>query len=309
MRGLRKMNKTCNAMILGGGGFIGNNLSYYLSQRGYCVSVFDRQPPATRVSGVRYIEGDFFEDRALDVLTDGQDVIIHALSTVNPGNSNQNYLRGYGGDFFQTIKLFDRLSRTGGKLLFLSSAGTVYGRYNDRPFQETDPLRPINHYGSVKACVETAMRAFNEQQGTHFASCRITNPYGPGQDYMKGVGFIDAVVKSVLRQQTLEVWGDGSVVRDYIYIEDVCAMIEALLRYNGSLQTFNISTGIGTSQNEIIQMFNRMGFKVDVNYQSARNVDARYNIANNNKIITATGVRCHTLEEGVVMYLKHLGMI
>ncbi len=302
------MNKNCNVMILGGGGFIGSNLSAYLSRKSYNVSVFDMRAPENPVPGVRYMEGNFFDERSLDVLTEGQDIVIHALSTVTPGNSNRVYMRGYGGDFLQTIHLLDRLSQTRGKLLYLSSAGTVYGRYNDHPFREEDPLRPINHYGSVKVCVETAMRAFNEQQDTHFLSCRITNPYGPGQDYMKGVGFIDAVVKSVMNDQTLEVWGDGSVVRDYIYIDDVCHMLELLLHYEGKLQTFNISTGVGTSQNEIIALFEKLGLPVRVNYLSARTVDAKYNIASNDKIVAALGCTCCSIEEGVTRYLDYLGI-
>lgn len=303
------MKKINNVMILGGNGFIGKNLAGHLMAQGYRVSVFDLKLPDQRIPGVIYHEGNFFEDAALDAVTEGQDAIIHALSTVNPGNSNSSYLRGYGSDFIYTIKLFDRLAKTGGRLLFLSSAGTVYGRYNDRPFREEDPLRPINHYGSVKVCIETAMRAFNEQQHTRFLSCRITNPYGPGQDYQKGVGFIDAAVKSVLNRQPLEIWGDGSVVRDYIYIEDVCRMMEALLRYEGTLQTFNISTGIGTSQKEIIALFEKLGFRPDVRYLNARSVDAQYNIAQNDKVVNATGVTCCSLEDGVTRYLKYLGAL
>lgn len=303
------MKKTSNVMILGGSGFIGQNLARHLVELGYNVSVFDLMLPERPIPGVTYHEGNFFEDEALDVLTEGQDAVVHALSTVNPGNSNRAYLRGYGGDFLQTIKLLDRLSRTEGRLLFLSSAGTVYGKYNERPFREEDPLCPINHYGSIKACVETAMRAFNAQQHTRFISCRISNPYGPGQDYHKGVGFIDAAIKSILNRQPLEIWGDGSVVRDYIYIGDVCRMMEALLNYEGDQFTFNISTGIGTSQNEVIALFEKLGLKPDVRYLSARTVDAKYNIAGNDRVLAATGVKCLTLEEGIVRYMKWLGVL
>ena len=303
------MSKKYNVMILGGNGFIGQNLSCYLNSQGYKVSVFDMKKPDRTVPGITYHEGDFFEDTSIDLLTKGQDVIIHALSTINPGNSNTAYMRGYANDFLQTIKLFDRLTRTGGKLLFLSSAGTIYGRYNDRPFEESDPLRPINHYGSIKLCVETAMRAFNEQQKTRFMSCRITNPYGPGQDYLKGVGFVDAVIKSILHRQKLEIWGDGTVVRDYIYIEDVCRVMEALLDYEGDMHTFNISTGIGTSQNEIIRMFEKHGFRIDVDYQPKRTVDVVCSIARNDKIMAATGIAPRSLEQGINDYLKYLGML
>ena len=303
------MNKNCNVMILGGNGFIGQNLSRYLSDAGYRVCVFDVRKPEREDPRVRYLTGDFFEDSSIDVLTEGQDVIIHALSTINPGNSNAMYMRGYTRDFVQTIKLFDRLTHTKGRLIFLSSAGTVYGKYPGRPFDESDPLRPINHYGSVKLCVETAMRAFNEQQGTCFMSCRITNPYGPGQDYLKGVGFIDAVVKSILHRQKLEIWGDGSVVRDYIYIEDVCKVMEALLHYEGDMHTFNISTGVGVSQVEIIRLFEKLGFRADVDYQATRSVDVKCSIARNDKMIAATGIVCRPLEQGIRDYLTYLKML
>ena len=303
------MKRKYNVMILGGNGFIGQNLARHLAALDYGVSVFDLKLPDQKIPGVTYFEGDFFDDACLDVLTEGQDAVIHALSTVNPGNSNQTYLRGYGGDFLHTIRLLDRLASTGGRLLFLSSAGTVYGRYDDRPFREEDPLRPINHYGAVKVCVETAMRAFNEQQHTRFLSCRISNPYGPGQDYRKGVGFIDAVIKCALSREPLEIWGKGDVVRDYIYIEDVCRMMEALLRYDGRLQTFNISTGVGTSQNEIVALLEKLGFKLDVRYLSARTVDAKYNVARNDKVVAATGVTSCSIEEGVTRYLKYLGAL
>lgn len=304
------MSKNGSIMILGGSGFIGQNLTRYFHANGYEVSVFDIKAPDNPIEGVRYLEGDYFDDGNLERITDGQDTIIHSLSTINPGNSNACYMRGYSKDFIQTMKLFDRLVQTQGKLLFLSSAGTIYGRYvEDRPFVESDRLRPINHYGSIKLCIETAMRAFNVQQNTHLMACRISNPYGPGQDYRKGVGFIDAVVKAVMNDTTLEVWGDGSIIRDYIYIEDLCRMLEGLVHYDGDLQTFNISTGIGTSQNEIIELFRRLGFNVKVNYVEARTVDAKCNIVSNDKIVGVTGVQCRSLEEGVKAYLRYLNMI
>lgn len=304
------MSKSGNIMILGGNGFIGQNLTQYFHTNGYSVSVFDLKAPDNPIEGVHYLEGDFFDDTNLDRITEGQDTIIHALTTINPSNSNASYMRGYSKDFVQTMKLFDKLTETKGKLLFFSSAGTIYGRYEEgRPFVENDRLRPINHYGSIKLCIETAMRAFNVQQHTHLMACRVSNPYGPGQDYRKGVGFIDAVVKAIMNDTTVEVWGDGSIIRDYIYIEDLCRMLEGLVHYDGDLQTFNISTGIGTSQNEIIELFRRLGFNVKVNYLDARTVDAKCNIVSNDKIVGVTGVQCRSLEEGIKAYLRYLNMI
>ena len=136
-------------MILGGSGFIGGNLSRYLAKRGYTVSVFDLQAPAEKTEGITWLTGDLFDDASLERITADADVIIHALSTVNPGNSNRDFLRGYAGDFVQTVKLFDLACRKNIRVIFLSSAGTVYGRYDGEPFRERHALQPINHYGSI----------------------------------------------------------------------------------------------------------------------------------------------------------------
>ena len=301
------MDKSKKILILGGGGFIGGNLSRYLAEEGYEVTVFDLNIPEKKKPGIRYLAGDFFSDETLDGITDGQDVIFHALSTINPGNSNRDYLRGYAGDFVQTVKLFDLACRKKSRVIFLSSAGTVYGRYDGEPFPERHALQPINHYGSIKVCVETAMRSFNEQQGGNLLSCRITNPYGPGQDYQKGVGFIDAVIKNHISGTPLEIWGDGSVVRDYIYIQDVCKMLEKLISYDGEWHVFNLSTGIGHSQLEILEIFKKLGYDIRVQFAPARTVDARTNLAANDRILQATGIQCISLEEGIKLYLHSLG--
>ena len=303
------MNTGCHVMVLGGAGFIGRNLSRYLAQMGYRVSVFDLVVPEDKDPDIKYYAGNFFDDQTLETLTDGQDIIIHALSTVNPGNSNRNFMQGYTGDFIQTVKLFDLACRKDIRVIFLSSAGTVYGRYDGQPFSERHALQPINHYGSVKVCVETAMRSFNEQQGGRLVSCRITNPYGPGQDYRKGVGFIEAVIRNSVNGTTLEIWGDGSVVRDYIYIPDLCAMMEKLIHYEGEWHVFNISTGIGYSQKEILEIFRDLGINVSVKYTPARNVDARTNIANNERILQVSGIQCTPLREGIKAYLTTLGIL
>lgn len=92
-------------LIIGGAGFIGSNLSRHLLDNNMEVYCFDMSKPANEIAGVNYICGDFFDDYTLEHALKGMDYVVHALSTVNPGNSNEKYLQGYERDFIQTTKL------------------------------------------------------------------------------------------------------------------------------------------------------------------------------------------------------------
>lgn len=137
--------------ILGGAGFIGRNLCKYLVSNNYEVSCLDRNQIVDPCEGVEYIQGDFFDDDVLKNAIEGKDYIIHAVSTLNPGNSNEIYMHGYEKDFVQTVRLCKMLIGTNVKLVFISSGGTVYGFHTNQPLNEEVLPQPINHY-SVRPC-------------------------------------------------------------------------------------------------------------------------------------------------------------
>ena len=296
-------------LIIGGNGFIGKNLTMELIKKGYQVSSFDLVYPEEKNAEVNYIIGDFFDDRTLDQITDGIDVVIHSLSTVNPGNSNVQYLRGYAKDFVQTIKLCEILIRKQIKMVFLSSGGTVYGNQEIQPIMEDVRPQPINHYGNIKLCIENTIRTFNNQMNAKMIIARLSNPYGPGQDYNKGVGFIDAVVKKAIKGEKIQIWGDGLNERDYIFISDACKMLVSLVEYEGTEEVFNISANCGTSQNSIIEIVKKMGLNIDVEYVEARSVDAKRIVLDNSRIREVYKDSMISLEEGIKKYYQYLNNI
>ena len=293
-------------LVLGGNGFLGRNLCTYLADKGEEVYSFDMSLPEQRDERIKYVTGDFFDDYTLETVIKGMDVIYHAICTLNPGNSNDKCIVGYERDFVQTAKLCYYLKDTDCRMIFFSSGGTVYGNQEVQPIREDAVPVPINHYGNLKLCVENTIRTFNFQMEKNMLVARISNPYGPGQDYHKGVGFIDAAIKRAINGETIEIWGEGNNVRDYIYIDDLCRMLYALVDYHGEHEVFNLSSNAGASQNDIVDILKHISPDVKVAYKPGRSVDAKKIILDNSRIRSICDFDMISLEEGIQRYYDYI---
>ncbi len=294
------------AIILGGNGFIGKNLAVELLAQDYDITCFDCAVPQSRQDGIQYITGDFFDDKQLEELVQNHDVVYHAVSTINPGNSNMFYMRGYEKDFIQSVHLCEYVQKYHKKLIFLSSGGTVYGKHENFPIKENAACHPINHYGAVKSCIENVMLSFKSQNAGNMIIARISNPYGPGQDYKKGVGVIDALLKNAIKGTPMTIWGDGEVIRDYIYIKDACVMLAALAGYEGKESIFNLSSGEGHSVNEIISIVRNIYPQLNVIYQEGRPVDLPKIILDNSRLQRIFGIPITPIETGIQLFAKEI---
>lgn len=294
------------ALVLGGNGFIGKNLVKKLVDNGFEVRSFDLLIPEEKIERVEYVNGDFFDKNVLKNVVEGVDIIYHGICTLNPGNSEQYYMRGYEKDFVQSIYLCELAKEMGIKLIFLSSGGTVYGKKRVFPIDESVCTNPINHYGSLKVCIENVIQVFDVQNEAKMLIARIANPYGPGQDYRKGVGFIDAVIKRGLANETVEIWGDGEIVRDYIYIDDVTDMLLQLSTYEGHHTVFNLSSSNGSSQKEIVNIVSKWIPELKVEYKSARKVDVNKLVLSNERMMKIYGKQLVDLETGICNYIKYI---
>lgn len=295
--------------VLGGSGFIGKNLVKNILRDGrYCVTSFDYhlESSCDKSQSLCYIKGDFYNTDDIKKIVEDNDVIVHAICSINPGNSNERYMFAYSHDLLKTVELCEMCSRMGKRLIFISSGGTVYGLQTKMPIVEETLSYPVNHYGNLKLCIENTLRTFSKQQGADIMIARIANVYGPGQDFKKGVGFIDAVLKSGLTGNTVCIYGDGSVVRDYVYIDDACKMLISLFQYSGNYDTFNIATGEGNSQLDILEIVSRYIPDMKKDFVEERSVDVKKIILDNSRIKSIYKDEILSVSQGVESYIDYL---
>jgi UDP-glucose 4-epimerase len=192
------------------------------------------------------------------------------------------------------------------KLLFLSSGGTVYGNHSLRePITEDSPTHPISLYGTSKLMIEQIGLLYHQQKGLPFIVARPSNAYGPGQLPYRGQGLVATAFASALDNKPLTIFGDGSVVRDFIHVRDIAEALVALIK-NGRLgETYNVGTALGTSMKKlvddyIVPILQEDQHKLNCQYSPARGVDVAYNVISNDKIYRDTGFKPRiSLDEGL----------
>lgn len=259
-------------LVLGGSGFIGTNLCLALRGQVRHLRSFSKTPPP--ISGIEVMQGDFLKTADVQQAVAGIDVVFHLVSTSTPASSNASPLQDAQQNILQSLELLEACRAAGVKrVVFVSSGGTVYGDAIT-PTPESHPKHPICAYGISKLAVENYLSLYERLHGIVGVSLRVSNPYGPFQYARKQQGVIGTFISKSLAGEALEIWGDGSVVRDYVYISDVVDSLIRSASYSGSQRVFNIGSGVGTSLRDIIEtLADLIDHEVLVNYKDARNLD------------------------------------
>lgn len=272
-------------LVLGGSGFIGSHIVDGLLEEGYQLTVYDKAPLKPK-AGLNNIHADLGDVMALSEALIGVDIVIHLISTSVPSTSNKDPISDVSGNLINTLKLLDVMHQSDvKKIIYFSSGGTVYGHPQKVPMDEQHSTDPVCSYGIVKLAIEKYLYMYSELYGFTTTILRPSNPYGPGQKHMGVQGFIGTCIKSAINDQKLIIWGDGSVIRDYIFISDV---VNATMMAIKNIQsgTFNISINEGHSLNEIISFVEKYTLKtVQVEFKPKRDFDIPTIILDNHKAI------------------------
>lgn len=244
-------------VIFGGGGFIGSAIVDRLLLDGHELRIFERprvEPyrKFTEDERVEWIVGDIQNTHDVRVAIEGVDVVLHLVSTTLPKNSNEDPVYDVQSNLVATLHILNAMVDRVPKIVFISSGGTVYGNPKYLPIDELHPTDPLVSYGITKLTIEKYLHLFEHLRGVQTITLRVANPYGERQRIETAQGAVGVFVHHALKGVPLEIWGDGSVTRDYIHVSDVAEAFARAVCYSGKKRIFNIGSGSGTSLNELI---------------------------------------------------------
>lgn len=294
-------------LITGGAGFIGHNLAIYLSRKGFDVVALDNMERANEAARARLLENEVKVIIA-DIMDfdnyDGFDVIVHAAAYVSVEESVANPLKYIRNNAYGTSKVAYECARRGIKLLYLSSAA-VYGEPKKLPIDEEHPREPISPYGLSKLLGELALSNFRKVYGLGFVTLRLFNVYGPGQN-PNYAGVITNFIERARRGEPLIIYGDGEQTRDFVFVEDVARVIEALIEegtFDG--EVYNVGTGVPTKVIELARLIRSLVNKdVEIAFTPSRPGDIRHSFADVSKLRRKLPLSFTPLSGGLVKLIK-----
>jgi UDP-glucose 4-epimerase len=266
-------------LVLGAGGFIGANLTRALLASGAVVTGMGRAPRFAAPSHA-WIERAIEDAAALRDAIAAADYVFHLIGSADPGASNRDPIAEIRTSVPASLAVLEACRDSDvRRLVFLSSGGTIYRPGLSMPIAETAPTDPISAYGIGKLTIEKYGDLYRRLYGLDMVTLRVSNPYGPFQDPGRTQGFIAKAIKRALAGEPIEIWGDGSAVRDYLFVEDLSAAIIAAAERPVTDSIFNIGSGEGRSLRAVLADVRRITKRdLQVRYLPARSADVPANI-------------------------------
>ena len=274
------------AAVVGASGFIGSHLVDGLLSEGYRVRALARHLPgmisaeAQANPALSLQPLDMTDRLGLEQALAGVDLVVHLASGSLPQSSNRNPHDDVGVNLLGAINLLEAARSAGvQRLLVVSSGGTVYGIPQQVPIPEDHPTDPLCSYGITKLAIEKYVALYRQLHGLDGLVLRLANPYGERQRLEASQGVVPVFLGRALRFEPLEIWGDGSTVRDFLHISDVVSALLAACRYEGPERLFNIGSGTGLSLRELVELLeHELGRSLEVHHLEGRSFDVPTNV-------------------------------
>lgn len=298
-----------NIIILGASGFIGTNLAIELSKDSRNkITLVARDLKSLKKTAylcennVLVREENLLPQSDFDSILEGQDILYHLFCSTVPTTSNKHISKEIKDNVELMSELLEACVRCHiKKIVFLSSGGTVYGIQNICPLKEELETYPINSYGMQKVMNEKLLYLYQYMHGLDYKVVRLANPFGPYQNPNGVQGVIAAFIYKALRKEEITIYGDGSSVRDYIYIDDAIHAIINIANANSKEKEFNVGSGKGVSIYELKKTIEKvLKISLQEKFIKGRTVDVPINFLDVSKYENIFGkIITVSLEEGI----------
>lgn len=305
-------------LVTGGCGFIGSHLCAALIKQGHQVRVLDNLSTGKRenlVAGAELVEGDIRNaEMVADCLRD-MDACYHLAAVASVQQSTEQWCETHAVNLSGTINIFEQIAKqakiTGEKpipVLYASSAA-VYGNGAETALAEDVSLHPLSPYGADKLGCEIQAYVAQHLYGISNIGFRFFNIYGPRQNPDSPYsGVISIFMKKCRNGQNLTIFGDGEQLRDFVYVDDLVAVLLGALEKikPDDCRVLNVCTGISTSINDLARyVIDVSGADVVCRHEPARDGDIRFSIGDASRLEKALGFVPHTsIKEGLLRYFN-----
>ncbi len=282
-------------LIIGGAGYIGTHLVANLLATGRRVTVMGRSAAlrSPLPQGADYCAGDFGARDLISVLLDQHQEVIHLAYATVPNTSFDNPLADLSQNLPPAVQLFSEVAQRGGRLILVSSGGTIYGQADRLPISEDHPTNPISPYGVTKLTLEKYAHLYAATHGLRVICVRPGNAYGVGRRPYIGQGFISTAMASLMHGQPIKIFGGCGVIRDYVYVTDLAAGIVSALERGHLSETYNIGSAVGRSNMDVVEVMTPLltdcGHEIRVEHLPERVFDVHANVLDSTKLSSHTG--------------------
>ncbi len=300
-------------IVLGGNGFIGSHFVKHAVGAGHRVTVVDLMPTLRHRHGMAF---DFWPGGTADLanatdLLRSADAIVHCAYSTVPATANADPARDITDNLVPLVALLEAMDAAGlQRIVYLSSGGAVYGRPRMMPIPEDHSLDPISAYGVTKVASEKYLGMYAENRGLRPVVLRPANPYGVDQGKVGLLGAVTTFLNLLATGETATIWGDGSIVRDFVHVDDMSRLILAAVEQDVP-GVYNCGSGSGCSLNALVDTIEMVtGRRLPLRHEPARGFDPPEIILDITAARTAFGWQPQvSIEEGIRDVALGLGLL
>lgn len=289
-------------LLIGGTGFLGTAIAKTLASNGRKVHVLARRAIPGLRNGVHYYSSAQDEPATVMALLKKCSTVVHLAVTSTPASPAASFLSEVEESLEPCARLFELMAPIPpARMLFVSSGGSIYGSPQQLPVSEQQLPSPISYHAAGKLSLEAFFTTFAISADISLAILRPSNIYGPHQPLRTGFGLVRTVLEKARMGESVAIRGDGSAVRDYLYIEDFVDACIRLIDMPKAVGTYNVGTGYGVCVSDLIRLCSEVaGFDIPVSYQAAPGTDVRGIVLDSSRLASVAGwVPSWPLTEGL----------